>query len=396
MKIGIVTNYEWLKQWSNYGTLLQNVALQKALEKLGHQPYWILTNGSGGRSLSERLRNICYQIRFQPKKLLTSCLLRKSRHKQIGEKKRTHREFNSSHPRYFEEFLRNSVATSDGEYNVKRLRESPPKADAYIVGSDNVWADVSPAVFLDFGPAETLRISYAVSAPWSKLGGYWYARASREIGKFDAISVRESEGLEVCRKLFRGDAVHVLDPTLLLTADDYQEMIERAQSDFSFKKLTMLGYLMNVETLEELPWEVLKSYAVQSSIDFKVVPLQGSELIIPEEHVFCPSPIDWLSAYANAQCIVTNSFHGTIFSIIFNKPFLVVTNGMEGSGGGSVRFESLLKIFGLEERIFSGSGTEVFKKMMEAPVDWQQVNARLVSKREESLKFLVEALNGKE
>ncbi|MDC0302596.1 hypothetical protein OAL23_00340, partial [bacterium] len=71
-------------------------------------------------------------------------------------------------------------------------------------------------------------------------------------------------------------------------------------------------------------------------------------------------------------------------------------NGMEGSGGGSVRFESLLKIFGLEERIFSGYGTEVFKKMMEAPIDWQQVNARLVSKREESLKFLVEALNGKE
>ena len=288
------------------------------------------------------------------------------------------------------------VPTSSREYTAAELISEPPPADALIVGSDQVWRDVSKINFLDFGPRDLRRVAYAVSARWPSLDEGWIQRASEYTAHLDAVSVREIEGIEVCRKLGREDAVHVVDPVLLLEASDYLDIVRHDGEDREFPRPFLLGYFVNVNNTDHIPWESTLGFARDRRLDLRVVPLQGAELVIPEEYLFAPNPSAWMNAFHKADCIVTNSYHGALFAIVMQRPFLVFLQ----SGSKSVencRFSSALIPLGLYDRVLSPSEwrdvtPSILNDRFLQPIDWKRVSHEVSRWRSVSAGFLEKAL----
>lgn len=357
-KIGIISCDGWLRSWDNYGTLFQNYALQKFLRERGFETFWILTkpNGLGGgpREIAERILRRVRRGEIFPaaKNFVAARVFGRREHRKIVE-------FNAAHPRFFSEFFEKHVPHTRDRFSPEDLAVRPPEADAYIAGSDQIWGGVSTTTFLGFGRGNALRIAYAASTAWGSRDEEWLARAREMLPRFDAVSVREPEGVEVCVRAGRADAVHVADPTLLLEKEDYLRIVREEGADSPFPRKTVLAYFLNVKKKEQLPWAAVLELARERAAELKIVPLQGAELAIPEEYVFTPSPAQWLNAYDKADCVLTNSFHGTVFAVIMRKPFLVVLQKGK-TAVENCRFFSLLKKLGLEARIFDEIGGGVY------------------------------------
>lgn len=394
MKIGIISNYEWLQQWDNYGTLFQNYALQKVLQEQGHNTYWILTKGAGRGVNFGKLRNFLIKVRHSPHEVTDQIMAFFADKNAANEEATRITEFNNRNPRNFSDFFAKHIPHTKTIYGPSDLRQAPPAADAYIVGSDNIWAAVTVATFLDFGKVETKRIAYAVSAPWTRLSRYWFAKAIVSARRISYLSVRESDGISVCAKLGREDITQVLDPTLLLNADDYRKLISSDSESVKFPRTTVIGYFLNLHCLSEIPWKAMTGFSSMNNADFKAIPLQGAELVIPEEFSYTPSPTQWLNAYDNAEYILTNSFHGTLFAIIMKKQFLVIPHGKWEQAGSGVRFSSILQLLGLEDRVFSGSTKEDLHLQIQKPIDWESVDGRVQTERKRSVDFIEAALAG--
>jgi hypothetical protein len=267
-----------------------------------------------------------------------------------------------------------------------------------VVGSDQVWRDVTRLNFLDFGPQHLRRVAYAVSAPWPALDAGWIQNAMQYTAQLDAVSVREIEGIEVCKKLGREDAVHVVDPVLLLEASHYLDIVRQDGEDCLFPAPFVLGYFVNVHKIEHIPWVPTVGFATARGADLRVVPLQGAELVIPDEYIYAPSPSAWVNAFHKADCVVTNSYHGALFAIIMKKPFLVFLQGGANSQE-NCRFTSVLKPLGLDDRVLSpGTWRDVtpsaLDNRMSRSIDWGKVGVALSGWRQLSAAFLDNALGG--
>lgn len=390
LRIGIISLYGWLKLWDNYGTLLQNFALQTYLQQRGHTTFWIRTRSTQvvqnkrERITSELIRHLRILVRF----LLTP-ILGRPYSKRLAT-------FNKRNPRHFEEFIRRHTPTTLQEFSMEELVDNPPVVDALIVGSDQVWRDVTKINFLGFGPREVRRIAYAVSAPWPVLDESWLQDASQFTPQLNAVSVREAEGLAVCKKLEIEDAVHVIDPVLLLKEEHYLSIIRNDGEDRNYRNSFILGYFVNIRAINQIPWQSIVGFANTGGYELKVVPMQGAELVIPEKHVFTPSPSAWLNAFHKADFVVTNSYHGALFAIIMKKPFIVfLQSGVKAPE--NCRFTSALEPLGLGDRILARDSWQKITAselalQMSRPIDWDRVDLALTKWRRSSTKFLGEAL----
>lgn len=394
MKIGIVSLYGWLKLWDNYGTLLQNFALQTYLRRMGHETYWIRTRaGSMGHGATVPVLSLPLgQLRSFIRWCLSPLMGIPPSAKLAS--------FNRANPRDFGGFLQRYVPCTLEDYSEEELQSRPPAADAYIVGSDQVWRDVTAVNFLDFGGRDVRRVAYAVSAPWPALGESWFNRARGAVSRFNAVSVREVEGLEVCRQIGLPDAVHVIDPTLLLDASDYEAILDLHLAEPKTSGVFALAYFVNVRSLEQIPWTSTVGLANRRALDLHVVPLQGAELVIPPRYLFVPNPVEWIRAFREAKCIITNSYHGALFAVIMRRPFLVCLQGGT-TAAENCRFTSILQPLGLHDRIlpaaeWAGMGTEALDDRMAMPIDWERVRQGLGRLRAESERFLEAALQATE
>lgn len=390
MRIGIVSLYGWLKLWDNYGTLLQNFALQTFLRQQGHSSFWIRTRPSlpvQGRS--ERIWSEVIARSRVLLRILATPLLGKPRSARLAE-------FNQRNPRHFQEFMLRHIPASSREFTIEELVEEPPMVDALIVGSDQVWREVTRLNFLGFGPRGLRRVAYGVSAPWPSLDERWYESAIHYTPQLDAVSVRELEGVEVCGRLGREDVVHVVDPVLLLEASHYLDVVRRDGEDHAFGSPFIIGYFVNVQHIENIPWEATLGFAKIRGADLRVVPLQGAELVIPEAYVFTPSPSAWINAFHKANCVVTNSYHGALFAIVMKKPFLVFLQSGT-SAPENCRFSSALEPLGLYDRVLSPNSwcdmtPSALDDLMSRPIDWCAVDVALSRWKKDSARFLNNAL----
>jgi len=212
---------------------------------------------------------------------------------------------------------------------------------------------------------------------------------SELVKKFDMVTVRENSGIELCKNHFGADAKHVLDPTMLLTREDYEMLI--AQYEVNKNEGDLFNYILdpaqsktefinNAATVLGLkPFQVLPKY----NEDHRTKKQVKNEI----ESCVYPSPVKWVRAFMDSKMTVVDSFHGMVFSIIFNKPFWVIGNQERGMS----RFTSLLNIFGLSERLISEDNLAEVDLMK--PIDWEKVNSVWQEKRNESLNYLKDALD---
>lgn len=376
MKLGILTH----PLYGNYGGMLQAYALVKILRECGHDAY-----------------NLAYEPRSYRKVL----------HNPIKRAKERFRSFLLKHnlaclhtkiPQMLliemgQEFERKFVPKLDLS-NTPETQLEEYGIEAVVVGSDQVWRAAYarpmksfPYFFLDFAP-EYIRkasISYAASFgtdTWE--GSEEEAKVCGQLlREFRAVSVRESSGIDICREVFNTAAERVADPTLLLRVEDYHHLIE--QEDTWLPGNAYLGtYILDA------------SAAITSSI---LHVAQGNKLAIQPLKASCKaarkrdrlpvSVAQWLRLIRDSECLITDSFHGCVFSIIFNKSFVCLGN----KDRGSARFESLLSTYGLENRIVTDYSSAAIQKVMNNPINWEEVNRRHNREREASLHFLHTNLN---
>lgn len=357
---------------TNYGGILQAYALQTILERMGHEV---------------TVTDIPYRVSLPVWKWPYSYPKRIIRKYLLGKKDRIffERYCNRTYPvisRYTQAFIDRYIHRTMVK-DLSLLKEED--FDAFVVGSDQVWRPLySPypieRAYLDFASRwKVKRIAYAASfgtADWE-----YTAEQTRRCGelvkKFDAVGVREETGVSLCREHLGVDAVHVLDPTLLLDADDYKRLVER--SGVSPSKGNLLCYILD-ETEEK--WNLVSRLANEKGL----VPFRGNSRVedwtAPLEQRIQPPVEQWLRGFMDAELVVTDSFHACVFSILFHKPFVVVGNKERGLA----RVESLLGMFGLRDALYTGDAAQGV-----VGVDWERVDECLKEWRKRSehvLRFL--------
>ena len=196
---------------------------------------------------------------------------------------------------------------------------------------------------------------------------------SKYIFNFDGISVREDSGISLCKNHFGINATHVLDPTMLLTKDEYIKYLLPSQNNNKEKYL--FYYILDHD---ETKINIVKNYEQKLHIHAATVRAKDDRSKDINQRIQPPLE-DWLFAFCNAEFVVTDSFHGCVFSIIFNKPFIVILN----ENRGSARLYSLLKLFQLEDRLY-----DPLNDKLKSMIDWKSVNSILNEKRNASLSFL--------
>lgn len=372
MKISVFTHW-W--SYENYGQMLQAYALQTILERQGHTVQQVRYCGrrQGGELLLVRLNPLH--------------LVRAIKNRYATKPYDSHVE-----ERAFASFKRQHLHLSDKEYfNLRDLRLNPPPADAYIVGSDQVWNEIDANEyanpwFLDFGAPATKRIAYAASFGRKEIPRRLQNYIAPLLTRMDAVSVREASGVAICRKAGCSQVKHVLDPTLLLQRDDY---IALAQSDSSQSSSAtrdhMMGYFLGANM--EIPWAELNRYQSTRQLDLRITEISRAKEYLPATiDYYYPTIPQWISDIASCSCMVTNSFHGTAFAIIMRRPFLVFPR-KDRSKGINERIFSLLETLGLHSRIYS-SQKGSFTQQMDEKIDWSSVENALETQRRDSLNFL--------
>jgi hypothetical protein len=374
MKICILTQ----KLGGNYGGVLQAYALQAYLKKEGYTAETVQHCGNQKINFSQ-IKSIIKQvikkfILFQKVSSVVPDWMNKKQQDSIY--------------RHLRNFIEQNIVQTPYIKNFKNLNCRNYKA--YIVGSDQVWRPRYNKyqvyeMFLSFVKGDTVkRISYAASFGVSDMefSEEQIHKVSELLSNFDAVSVREDSGVDLCRNYFHVEAQHVLDPTMLLQKEDYLALIqkEEKQKAESIKEKAELF----VYVLDQSP-EVVQLIR-QVADEFQIQPYQFLPKI--EKTTIMPSVTAWLNGFSEAKFVVTDSFHGTVFAILFNKPFIVYANKQRGA----TRFHSLLKMFHLENRLVVDKEESVIKKLKD-PIDWEKVNQILEKERTFSSAFLKNALN---
>nr|PMH18893.1 hypothetical protein BCU73_21465 [Vibrio cyclitrophicus] len=338
---------------NNYGGIIQAYALMLVLDDLGHKPT-LINLKSEKRYLSLGKYIFKKYILFFLKKYSSVTLTLKDRKLE----------------RFIDKYISPKSASI---WNSKQLHKhfSSNKYDACVVGSDQVFAKMGYPKFendysLGFVDDETIKFSYAAS-----FGGNDYLGDSnavdyhkKNLQRFEGVSVRENSAVQVCFKRFSVDAQHVLDPTMLIDKNNYINII----GNFS-------GLLKNKIFAYVLDSDLRKNNIMSQFADRKRIAVNQINDGNDSKNII--SMQEWLGSIYSSEHVITDSFHGCVFCIIFNKPFHCFVNSKRGAD----RFYSLLEMFGLENRIINN-------EIVDYEINWDDVNSKLEYYKSKSLDFV--------
>lgn len=359
MRIGIVTQ----PLGHNYGGILQNYALQQVLKRLGHEPI-----------------TIDYHIKLTWTRFLLSTI-KSSLLYFLPGRRRKFADFPKMHERntITNSFVEKRIAITRPVCSYGLFLPIKYRLGCVITGSDQVWRprynEYLKDMYLRFVKGrKRLKIAYAASFgvdEWEYSDEL--TRQCRTLAqRLDAVSVREKSGIKLCKNYLDVNAVEVLDPTLLLSADDYAALCHNVKpADEPY----IAAYVLDVDEHKQ---KILEDFASKRNLPLRLFTAHKGLTLTVEQ---------WLAMFRDASYVITDSFHGTVFSIINHKNFISIANIDRGAS----RFESLLGKFGLQNRLVSS-----FDLVTDVPdIDWAPVDARLAQWQEKSIDFLKTSLNHK-
>lgn len=365
MKIGILT----LPLHTNYGGILQAYALQTVLERMGNEvvvfdkpyiyeiPLWKKCLAYPKRAICKYVLKKNAIVRWEKVASYNNITIRQNTQKFISK------YINRKEIKTYSEL-------SSEDY------------DAIVVGSDQVWRPkyfgIIENAFLSFAQQWSIkRIAYAPSFGvdiW-EYNEEQTRHCKALVKKFDAVSVRELSGVELCKKYLDVDAEWVLDPTMLLNSDDYINLFRATDTPRS--EGSLLDYILDRDNDKEtLIYNIatkkdLKPFRLNSRVEDSTAPLKER---------IQPAVEKWLRGFYDAKLVVTDSFHACVFSILFRKPFVVVLNKERGAS----RIDSLLGYFGLTDRVVSNASEAINLP----DIDYDSVYEKLEMMRRKSMDFL--------
>lgn len=371
MKIIILSSYSYTIKVNNYGSILQYFALQTYLQRKGHDIRWLKyeANKKMPTGLNRWLREFFLHSYFKTDNV----------------------EFHNK--KGFFTFIDKYIHLTKHTYHdQKSLNACPPKADMYIVGSDQVWNGYSPDRFLMFVPKHIPKISYAVSFGKNAVPKYMRPLLKYYLRSFKAVSVRETEGVELCKALGRSDAKYTIDPSFLLRREEYISIIEKDGTIPAINASYIYGYFVNPFPNDLLTHKTgIDEYIKLSGKKFFVTGIQNAEQALKEYDMIQPSPLEWINTILHADGILTNSFHGVAYSINLQRPFLLLLQTGDMSNQ-NCRYLNLINKLGLENRIYHPAKGSM-KEQMECFIDWESVNKKREAFIASSEEYLSDAIN---
>ena len=374
MKIGILTH----PLTNNYGCILQNYALHLVLRGMGHEPitmdytmsmpYKTIFTSFVSRIL-KRIKGIHLPLRGWPTQKEQDIINQNTR-----------------------EFVKGHIAITK-TVAIRNLDVFCNAGfDAIVVGSDQVWRGdrkyIEKFFLSDFQNMDIHKIAYAASFGvdcWS-FSKKKTIECATLLKKFKGISVREDSALNLCKKNFGVDAEWVLDPTFLINREVYEQLVRAKYPQISSCKKMMVYVLDKSNGKKNIVSQVSKSLQltpneVMAKEKFSKVGSKGlSDCIFP-------SVEEWLKGIMEADFVVTDSFHGTVFSIIFNKPFLTMTNNSRGNS----RLISLLGSLRLMDRLVGEDEVNI-ENVIKSSINYEETNALLSSWKNDSIRFIEKGL----
>ena len=366
MKICTLTTYDVY----NYGASLQAYALQTYLGQQGHD---------------------VEVIRYQP-----DYLARKYDYRWVNPEskmsrwavtrfvyriaKYIQRQTTLGRKRMFDHFNHQVLKETKQEYRTfEELCKNPPPADAYICGSDQIWnvfyeAGRDPAFYLEFAPQGTKKASYAASFSYLDIDEENRQRIAKSLKTFDAVSVREFHGLEILKSMgIQG--TWVLDPVFLLSVQQWHEFAKGSKVQTTDEPYLLVYDFEGNRLLKECA----KMYAHQHGLKIYAITdtyPQG----YADRNFSKAGPVEFVRLIEGCQAFMSNSFHGTAFSILFHKPLFVFERHRHAVNS---RMESLLTLFEMKDRIVTDTGS-----LDAQGIDWEKVEEIRQRELTKSEKFL--------
>jgi len=365
MNVGLITFH----RAQNAGAVLQAFALQRVIQGLGHRAKFIDYYPAVFR------QNRIFHPGTQPRTIL--------RNLYALAKFRSLRHLRDQ----YRVFLQRQLRIEGKQYSTPaELSDAPPEFEVYLCGSDQVWnpqmdADTGKPYFLGFAPSEHRRIAYAPSFGVTQIPPSLQHEMAQRISKIDFLSVRETQGQVIIQQLTGRDAVLALDPTLLVSAEEWSKISTPRDMEHPY----ILIYGAMTEQLSKSVIRVkratgMKAVAIYSGL--RPIPIPGVDYVLRDVG---PTQFVWL--FQNADYTIVNTFHGTAFSIINRTPFLATP------ANNPSRIVSLLDILGLSAHLLSD--VESVKQaqitdLMNSNID--SITTKLRAFQQNSLDFLETAL----
>ena len=370
-KVGIITFHES----PNYGAILQAFALQRFLRDEDYDAE-IIDYCNPGRSHSQvsgikKFRSKIWKLTFW---------------KLFRSKKREHNT---------EKFKDKYMVFSNLKYtNSNMIANSPPNYDYYITGSDQVWNPrnnaYDPTYFLSFAPDEKKKISYAPSFGLKKLPESYKFFCKPLVERLNEVSIREKSGAELIKEICGLTTRVVVDPTFLLDMEIWDKIagpVNPKREGYIF-----CYYMPGDKKVEK----AIKNISMKISIETGLKIVNAGKKVYGrikwwENTRYDAGPDEFIRLIRDADCVITNSFHGTAFSIIFNKNFLVPVNlDLPKEDALNSRIIDLLDLLGLQNRLCDTEAAVEFCD--KHPIDYGNVNNLLVKEVQKSKKYLLQVL----
>ena len=365
MKVGFITRHAV----ANYGSILQSYAMQETIKGLGYESEIInyIRNDEKGRNIGKTMLN---RSKFWNKNLITRFAY------NILQTPNYTNSFNR-----FSEFRR-ELLKETREYNsLEQLKMDCPNEDAYCTGSDQVWGkigddDFDKAYFLDFVPDDKKCISYASSFGKEKINKRLEQNLPELLKKYNKVLVREDSAV----KLLRDKGIsceQTIDPVYLLDKEQWNKMIGNTKYR---KKYILVYQLHNNKKFEKY----CKEFSKKVKLPLIRISISWLYIVRPGKLVFLPTPQEFMAYFRDAEYVITDSFHGTSFSLIFNKKFIDIL-----PSDTSTRITSILNLTGTQDRILNNyNDFEIIKK----DIDYKKVNGIIEKERQNSIRLLKEAI----
>lgn len=364
MKVGILTFHRAI----NYGAVLQTLALQEAIQKLNCQVSVI-------DYLCPKIEYDYKILKINKKKILKDSI------KLIinySIKKRKAIAFNT--------FNKKFLNVSENSYkSIEELNAANSEYDLFITGSDQVWdnkcAGFDEAYFLTFVDDSKKKNSYAASYSFNEIPTELKGEYKRRLEDFNNISIREKSGQSIYEELLEKEVSISLDPTLLISDNEWKKYIKEPK----IKGKYILLYNVN------MPNKLFSiAMGLSDKLGYKIVYINDSLIKkINAEYRRGVCPGEFLGLFKNAEYVLTNSFHGTVFSVLFKKKFFVEMISKDGRT--NYRSKNLLKDLNLEDRIIEN--IDINNIDTDTEINYDKSMEVLKKKREESISYLKKILN---
>lgn len=376
--IGIITHYY---NSENYGGNLQAYALVKCLQQHGYYAEQLSFPPNFDSPPPKRVYNMVFFVTlpFRCVRAVYRRVLRRmeERGNRVSERRRA----------AFAHFNQTTIQHSKKEYQSDSIHESVEHYDAFITGSDQVWNFTwyNPEFFLGFVPSDKIKMSYAASIACDHLTNNQKEIFRNSLKDYKAVSVREKSAVNLISDLSPVSVENVLDPTLLLDRNDWDEICSDRIVEDDYLFCYFLGENKKSRKLAE-------RFAKQNNLKLVTIPHAGGWIKLADRNfgdmkLFDATPNDFISLIKHAKYVFTDSFHAVVFSYIYQKQYFVFNRNKTGEM--SSRIQDITELFGAQSRFCYDALRENFQYINSlSDMDYSQANPTFERLKQESIDFL--------